>query len=140
MTTVAADHRSGQIVSDSKCISGDTWSPMTKIFRHKDELIGVAGDVRIAMRWVKWYTAARRGAAPKLTNFEALILKPDGLYHVTEDAFEMKVEQGFYAIGSGAQAALAVMHAGLEPKEAVRIACLVDNNSGGALQAHSLAA
>lgn len=140
MTTVAADHRCGLIVSDSKCITGDTWSPMTKVFRHKDELIGIAGDVRLAMRWVKWYTGSRRGATPKLSNFEALILRADGVYHVTEDAYEMKVEQGFYAIGSGAMAALAVMHAGLDPREAVRIACLVDNNSGGDVQSHSLAA
>lgn len=138
MTTVAADHRSLSMVGDSKCTSGDIWSPMTKVFAHKGELIGISGDVRQATRWLKWYTGPRRGSMPKLLEYEALVLRKDGLFHVTSDGFEMRVEQGFYAIGSGAMAALALMTAGHSTTEAVEIACRVDPGSGGDLQVHKL--
>lgn len=138
MTTVAADHRCGLLVTDSKCTSGSVWSPTTKAWRHGREIIGVAGELRQAKKWLDWYTKGKRGPLGKLEDFEALILREDGLYHVTEGGYEHKEDRGFYAIGSGQQAALAVLIAGLGPEKAVEIACQIDLGSGGDLQVHSL--
>ena len=127
------------MVSDSKCTSGDVWSPTRKIWRHGDELIGVAGDLHHASRFLKWHMNGRKGPLSiKSSDFEALILRKDGLYHVTDAGIEFKEERGFFAIGSGQKAALAILIAGLGPVRAVEIACQVDISSGGELRVETL--
>ena len=134
MTTVAADHRSRIIVSDSKCTSGSVWSPTTKLWRHGRDLIGVAGDMRFARRWLDWYMKGKKGPVPKLEDFEAIVLRDDGVYHIPTSGYEHREEQGFFAIGSGQQAAMAVLKLGLGAEKAVEIACQIDVDSGGDLQ------
>jgi ATP-dependent protease HslVU (ClpYQ) peptidase subunit len=127
------------MAADSKCTSGDVWSPTRKIWRHGEELIGVAGDMNHAARFLKWYMAGRKGPlAIKSPDFEALILREDGLYHVTDNGLEFKEERGFFAIGSGQKAALAILIAGLGPVKAVEIACQVDISSGGEVKVEHL--
>lgn len=139
MTTVAADFESGVMVSDSKCTTGDVWTPTRKVWRHNGELIGVAGDLHQASKFLRWYTGGRKGPFPgKSGDFEAMILRPDGLFHVFESGLELKEERGFFAIGSGQKAALAILVAGLGAEKAVEIACQVDVGSGGDLQVFRL--
>ncbi len=126
------------MVSDSKCSAGGTWYPITKIYRVGDDLVGLAGDVKEWQAWLKWYRADKKGPRPKLDDFSALVLRPDGLYEACSNGLELKVERGFHAVGSGGNAAAAVMLAGHSAEEAVRIACLIDNGSGGDLQIHRL--
>lgn len=135
MTTIAADFKAGRMVADSKCNVGDTWFPVKKIVRHGAELIGIAGPVKEEEDWLRWYTSTKRGAAPKLSSLEALVLRKEGLFLISSDLSEIKVDEGFFAIGTGGPAARAVLYHGGSLEEAVEIACRIDNNSGGALQA-----
>jgi hypothetical protein len=138
LTTIAADVRTGIMVSESRCTNGSTWVPSTKIYRIGDELIGIAGAVIDEQKWLKWHRSGRKGPRPKLEAFSALILRKGELYEADAQGLEMLIERGFHAIGSGGAAATAVMLAGHEAEEAVRIACLVDAGSGGDLQIHRL--
>jgi hypothetical protein len=140
MTTIFADYKKGVMVCDSKCTDGGAWFPMTKVTRNGDELIGISGNVKEAMAWVRWYLNGKKGARPKMEAFSGLILRADGLYSVSEDAFEMKVERGYHAAGSGGPCALAAFMAGADAKRAVEIACDIDVHSGGAVVVHKLKA
>lgn len=138
MTTIAMDHRTGVAASDSKCTIGAIWVTSTKVFRHKDELIGLAGLDSQGQRWLEWHKSGKKGAAPKMDQADALILRRDGVYYVQDDCAEFRVERGFHAIGTGAAAAMAVMLAGHSAEEAVRIAIQVDAQSGGEVQVFNL--
>ncbi len=131
MTTIAADFSAGVMVSDSRCSAGATWYPMTKVHRVGSELVGIAGAVKDGHRWLKWYSGGKKGPHPKIEDFVALVLRADGLYDVSSDGLELRVERGKHAIGSGGGPALAVMLAGHDAKTAVEIACQVDTGSGG---------
>lgn len=139
MTTVLADFRAGIMVCDSKCTDGPMWYPMSKVRRYGDELIGISGNVREATAWLKWYLGGKRGSKPKMESFSALIMRPTGLFAVSEDSFEMPVERGFHAVGSGGPCALGAMVAGADAERAVHIACQIDANSGGDVIVHKLA-
>jgi ATP-dependent protease HslVU (ClpYQ) peptidase subunit len=139
MTTIFADHKKLVMVCDSKCTSGPEWFPMTKAMRHEDALIGVAGNVKDAVAWLDWYTSGKKGGRPKVEDgFAAIILRRDGVYGVSSDAFEMPIERGYHGIGSGGGYAVAAFKAGAQAKKAVEIACEIDVNSGGTVIVHAL--
>ena len=75
---------------------------------------------------------------PKLTEFEAVILRSDGVFSFGDDGCEMMLERGFHAAGSGQHAALAAMILGHSVREAVEVALQVDPNSGGEIQVFNL--
>jgi hypothetical protein len=139
MTTILADAKKGVMVCDSKCTADAEWFPMTKVFRLGDELIGVAGNVREATGWLRWYSEGKKDRRPKpVDGFAAMILRNDGLYAVSADSFEMLIERGYYGIGSGGGIAVGAFMAGADAKKAVEIACRIDANSGGDVVVHKL--
>ncbi|MES2572437.1 MAG: hypothetical protein V4710_20605 [Verrucomicrobiota bacterium] len=131
MTTIAADFRTGVMVSDSRCNSGGTWFPTNKVYRINGELIGISGNCIDEQKWLKWHRGGRKGPRPKMEAFEAVVLRADGVYVYDSSGLEMVIPRGFHAVGSGGSAATAVMIAGHSAKEAVEIACQVDACSGG---------
>lgn len=131
MTTIAADFRSGVMVSDSRTSIGSAWVPSTKVQRINGELIGCAGTVSDIQRWQKWYQGGKRGARPKCEDFCALVLRKDGLFYIYDGGHELLIERGFHAVGSGGDAANGALLAGVDAHKAVEIACQVDSGSGG---------
>lgn len=138
MTTIIADCRTGTMVSDSKVTAGTVWFPAKKVVRHKDELIGLAGEANKEEAWLNWYTNGRKGKAPNDEDLAVLILRKTGLFYVDVDSTEIQVMREFHAIGSGAPAAMGALLAGKTAEEAVAIAILVDPDSGGDIQLFSL--
>ena len=138
MTTIVADARTGTMVSESKVTAGDVWFPATKIVRHKDELIGCAGEAHMEEAWLNWYQNGRKGKPPSDEDLAILILRKTGLIYVDTNSTEILVTRAFHAIGSGAPAALGAMLSGKSAEEAVAIAILVDPNSGGDIQVFNL--
>lgn len=138
MTTIFADVKTGVMVCDSKCTDNHTWYPITKVFRVKDELVGYAGDVKACRAWLKWYQSGKKGVRPKTESFEALSLRPDGLYEHCADGLEILIERGFHGVGSGGALAVAAFMAGATPSGAVDIALSIDSGSGGAIHIHEL--
>jgi ATP-dependent protease HslVU (ClpYQ) peptidase subunit len=142
VTTIFASAKDAMMVCDSKC-SDDTgeWFPMTKVLRHENALIGVAGNVKDAVAWLDWFTSGKKGRMPKMdTGFTALALREDGVWCVSSDGFEMPVERGYHGIGSGGGYAVAAFKAGAKPAKAVEIACEIDVRSGGEIHVHKLKA
>lgn len=133
MTTIAGDARAGVLVADSKAtVEGTCWLPCTKLYRFDDEIVGVCGDVMEEAKWLAWRRNGKRGRFPKLgDSFQALALRPSGLYLLGEDGSDMLIERGFHAIGTGGHAAIAVLIHGGDARTAVDIACQIDINSGG---------
>jgi len=138
MTTVAADAVSGVMVSDSKCTYGDTWHPITKIFRIGDALYGCAGDVKEWLQFVRWQRGGRKGPRPKGESHTVVVLDKDGVHELSANGCYLTLERGFHAIGTGAHAAIAAMMCGKGPAQAVDLAMQIDPQSGGAIQTFHL--
>lgn len=139
MTTVFADVATGVMVCDSKCTNDTTWHPMSKVRRIGGELVGIAGNLKDAQAWLRWYERGSKGARPKAENFSALVMRKDGkLYEVSADGLDMEIERGYHGIGSGGGYAVAAHMAGADPRRAVEIACQVDAASGGDIHVHPL--
>lgn len=114
----------------------DTSFSTSKIMRIRGALVGTAGEVNNTNKFEKWFGTKR--AKPRFSknaDFEALVLSADGkLYHYDETCSPSEITQPFFAIGSGAHAALGALHAGATPELAVEIAIKIDTLSGGDVQ------
>lgn len=95
-------------------------------------IIATAGEGAPGMIFVDWY--GKRGKPPALladTDFVCLVLDEDGLWEFDNYCRAEKIEEAFYAIGTGGNVALGAMHRGATAHEAVEIAKLVDPYTGG---------
>lgn len=143
MTTIA--YRKGILAADSQVTfggdaSGAIKGTCQKLFRKtiksgrktRTVILATAGESSPGMVFVDWYGTG--GARPDLlkdTDFTCLVLEPDGLYEVDSLCRPERILAPFYAIGSGAKAALAAMHCGKSAREAVAIAAKLDPYTGG---------
>lgn len=131
MTTIVACAKHGVMVSESKCTGpGGDWMSVIKVFRAGDALVGTAGDAAAGELWLEWLRVGKQGKPPK-GEVSMLILRKTGVAVIEPSGYELRIERGFHAVGSGAHAALGALHAGASPADAVRIACKVDAQSGG---------
>lgn len=140
MTTIVATR--DRMVCDSKVTHGDTAYHGLKVFRIKGALVGTAGDTSELGQFIEWFKkGAKPGSAPKIENpsFDVLVLDKSGLRIYSGSFHADPVTDQHYAIGTGAYAALAAIHCGKTPEEAVEIACRIDVNSGPPVQTHMLA-
>lgn len=139
MTTIATDGRT--LAAD-----GQTTSPGDYIVTLKAEKVvrtgagrivaccGPCGDEELFIDWLE-----NGGKKPKLgRGFAAIALAPGEHAHVYYGDCTRNRLRGPYAIGSGAQWALAAMDLGKTPQEAVAYACTRDIYSGGEIVALSL--
>lgn len=139
MTTIVADKT--RMVSDSKVVmtntSGDTSILIcAKITIKAKAIIGTCGEAHLGDEFIKWYGTKRKKPSVfgKNADFEALVLTDKGLFHYDEYLSGGKLNNPWFAIGSGSFAALGALHAGTTLEEAVEIACKVDNGSGLPIQ------
>lgn len=137
MTTIAADLET--MASDSKVGIGMGVSyKAVKIVRVKKMLVGACGDGGDCSRLLEWAERDFKLPKPKWNtepgedlSVWALILKADGLYFMDQESPEPeKMDEPFFAIGSGGKAARVAMMMGKTPEEAVALACAVDEHSG----------
>lgn len=143
MTTIA--YRDGVLASDSRATYDDwTQSRCIKIYRAKskvdpvkgDVLVGTAGHSSASLLFLDWLEV---GGEPRLhdrgvnemTEFECLIVHKSGIWVGDRLCRLEKLEEDFWAAGSGRQAALSAMHCGKSAIDAVRMACRIDSFSGG---------
>lgn len=119
------------MAADSKASDGTTQCTVRKVFRLKDRsLVGFCGSVPEWASLVQWLDSGREGRQPPLTNSSALRIDGKNV-ECFEGRGSYLITQPRSAIGTGAQAALAVMTLGHTPKEAVQAARDVDPNTGG---------
>jgi hypothetical protein len=128
MTTIAADRQC--MAADTALVMGETRASCCKIFRIKGALVGTAGGNGEGEVFLRWYKSG--GEIPKLdkdADFCALVLNAEGLWHYEYDFMPTKLNNDFWAIGTGAPHALTAMNMGATPEEAVRQAVQFDVNS-----------
>lgn len=131
MTTIAATRT---VIASDFLISDGTSSfrSGSRIHEISGGFAGYAGDVHSCLKLVNLLKKPK-SAKPEFADTDtasALILKAGLLYYIDTKCILIRIDDDFAAIGSGANAALAAMHCGRSPSEAVKIACLVDMNSG----------
>lgn len=119
------------MASDSLCVDNGTRSRGDKIFEVRGDLLGVAGDYNQAKVFVAWYRDKRKRKPDVKADIEILVLTKKGeLVLWTSELIPDVLKADFWAIGTGRDVALGIMHDGGTPERAVEIACLVDVNSG----------
>ena len=103
-----------------------------KLFRKGAAIIGTAGESAPGLVFLDWY-GSQKAPPQKLidgdADFTVLVLTPRGLFEFDKWCRGEKILEKFYAIGSGAKAALGAMHMGADARKAVQIACKVDTLS-----------
>lgn len=132
MTTIAANKRT--MAADQKVTDGDRRFRNHKIRKVGDAIVGCGGDGASIAKFFRWIENGTQNDPPKLEKdgeLEALVLTSAGLFVYGTEFVPEEILDEFYAIGTGAQAALAALHMGATPKRAVEIACKVDNSTDG---------
>lgn len=152
VTTIA--YRDGILAADSRLTvdygSGARKHLCKKLFRKTvtegkrtfDVIIATAGESSPGMVFHDWYGSGK--PVPDLFlhlggDFTCLVLRPDGLFEFDVYCRPERIEEEFYAVGSGAMAALAAMHCGKSALDAVRIAARLDPYTGGRIISETLA-
>lgn len=136
MTTVAASLDFNEIAADSMCSGEGVHYLVTKLRQGKASVYGAAGD------WdkiLKFYDALEtKGDLDSDCDIEVLELRHDGLWVYEGTVIPARIKNRFYAIGTGAGYAIAAMHLGKSPREAVAIAALFDPGTGGPIDVLTL--
>lgn len=141
MTTVAVCRRTNRMFADTRVVDSCLTFKSSKIVPTKEGLLGSAGSAKSCEILGDWLKSRGKewGEFPTFSDEEAvegLELTEAGILFYQSSVFPMRVEQDYYAIGSGAPMVMAVlryqeMH-GLEYNmlDAMKVACEVDTGSG----------
>lgn len=126
MTVIAANRK--EIAGDSRVACGSIYYNSDKVFRIGDSLIGVCGDADYTTRFLEWFRKECPDGETGFTldddhTFAALVLNSRGLFFYADIAPPDHLHNKFYAIGAGADIAMAAMSMGKSPSDAVRLAC-----------------
>jgi len=138
VTTIVATRY--MMAADSKTVVGESWFYSQKLYRIGNKIIGCAGDSSASEKFLHWFKhpKSKRPEFKDSESFAALVLSPDGLFHVDESLCLDPIKDAYFAIGSGAIAALVAMDCGLSPVEAIEAAARRDLNTGGDVETMEL--
>lgn len=129
MTTVVATRDC--MAADKQVSDGGLRSSTTKILKVNGDLIGAAGNLRDLHRFAQWYQNPDKEL--DMDETDVLVLRKDGQLFHYDNGVAVPVEEDFYAIGTGAYAAMAALHLGYSPKEAIKVAHKVDIDTGNSV-------
>jgi hypothetical protein len=129
VTTVAASLVHKEIAADSMCSGEGGYYSVCKLRHWKDGVAGAAGD------WVqilKFFNSIENGGdLDSYCDVECMELRAEGIYVYESTLIPARIKEPFYAIGTGSAYAIAAMHLGKSPREAVEIAALFDPATRG---------
>ena len=138
MTTIA--YRDGLLAADSR-VTVDSDSGGARMFRCQklyrvktsdgtDAVVGLAGGAFDGLAFLDWLVSEDKHPPTRLleggADFTALMLNKHGLFEYDKWCRPDRVLEKFYAVGSGAKAALGALHMGASAEKAVKIACKID--------------
>ena len=127
MTTIAARFSTREIAADSMCSSDEAFYLVEKLRKGKSSIYGGCGDWD---KLLKFYQAIESGGdIDSDTDVTILELRNDGIWIYESTIIPARIKNDFWAIGTGSGYAIASMHLGLSPREAVAVACLYDTSS-----------
>jgi ATP-dependent protease HslVU (ClpYQ) peptidase subunit len=136
--------KDGVMAADTRIVHGDAGiAKVTKLFRkrigRRDHILGFSGVMSYAIMYIEWFGSGKPMPdhlrnIPDEHGFNVMILAGKRLYEADGIGRPIEVESKFYAIGSGAMAALGAMHHGATALQAAKIACKLDHNCGLPIQ------
>lgn len=131
MTTVA--WRAGVLAADTQLTTDGLRSRGQKLFRLPDgRAAAFAGDVSPARRFLDSLTSDKPFRLGKKESFTVVVMTQDGKLYESENGGPLiRVEDRFYATGSGMEIALGALACGKSAAEAVKIAAKFDTRTGG---------
>jgi ATP-dependent protease HslVU (ClpYQ) peptidase subunit len=142
MTTIA--YRNGVLAGDSQATDSQLWcvEKLSRLDTSAGELIvGWCGEVSSALVFVEWLKDDRN-RKPDIGNedFEAIVVsvKTGRVTIWNPSLVGFRPRGKFFAVGSGAPAAMGAMHAGKGAIDAVKIACKVDPYTRGPVRSLKL--
>ncbi len=134
MTTIVV--RDGVMAADSRVTvetdaGGSRVFRCEKLYRVSGGIVGLAGGAFDGLVFLDWLKDPKDSKPPDRliagdADFTAIYLTNTGLYEYDRWCRPEKVLEKFYAVGSGAKAALGALHMGASAVEAVKVACKVD--------------
>ena len=147
MTTIA--YRDGMMAADTDSLFGGMkYRNANKILRRGNALIGITGNLVDGLVFADWWEAgADRSALPvfreyaadkEAPDFEVIVAEPERVTWWAQHFQPDLITVPFWAIGSGAKAAMATMYMGEDPAEAIRVTILVDYYTNGDVQVERL--
>lgn len=134
MTTIA--YKDGILAGDRQSNYGSLPAATTKIHRHGKWVAGACGNTAQIAQVHKWvadgmdpsqYPAFQNDPQDAVT---MLLASAEGLFVLDCTPVPYKIEQPFFAIGSGRDFAIAAMDLGLNAVEAVHLASKFDTTTG----------
>lgn len=140
MTTIA--YRDGVMAADSLSSTSDgtKFYHTQKLYRRtvgkgkqrRKVVMGLCGNVAACLAFIDWFGSDEQPPSVQSDEDFTVILADNGRLYEANRFFRLeKIREPFYAIGSGAEAALAAMHMGADAKQAVKVACKVNLGTGG---------
>ena len=127
MTTIAAKASTGEIAADSMVSGDDSFYLVQKLRVGKGSIYGACGDWDKCLKMLQVLESG--GELDSDTDVTVLEIRNDGLWIYEGTVIPARIKNDFWAIGTGSGYAIAAMHLGLPPAEAVKIACLYDTSS-----------
>jgi len=101
-----------------------------KLINRSRAIVGLAGGAFDGLAFLDWLVTKQREPPQRLidgdADFSALVLNAHGLFEYDKWCRPERVLEKFYAVGSGAKAALGAMHMGASARRAVAVACRID--------------
>jgi ATP-dependent protease HslVU (ClpYQ) peptidase subunit len=129
VTVIAANLR--EMAGDSRVTVGSVFYASDKVFQIGKSLVGVAGDANLTTKWLAWFRRECPADEVGMTldddhTFNAIVLNSGGLFVYGDCTEPDKLHDKHFAIGVGADIAMAAMALGKTPTEAVKLACRLD--------------
>lgn len=139
MTTIA--YRDGTLAADTLGCGG-VRRRTKKLHRVGDAILGLSGNYGDCWQFVHWWADQSKALEFRVfrtdnsdsPDLEAIVVTDGGAEIWTEHLQPTPVLEPFFAIGSGAKAAMAAMHMGATAAKAVEIAMRVDPYTAGAIE------
>lgn len=140
MTVIAWDGET--LAADKLMCAGSVKKTTTKIFRHGDELLAVAGDLSIGVELVDWYKNGAVHADYPAVNRKAdstaslMIIRADRTaWRYESGPVPFRCEGKFCAWGSGDEGALVALACGKTAIEAVELVSRFNTGCGNGVDA-----
>lgn len=137
MTTIAANHEC--MAGDSLVTHDNVTYETTKVFRIREDIVGICGGLADGARFLEWYeNGCKDDVSIDSEEFSALVLRwgADGepelvLYNGAHKRGDVIKNRPNYAIGAGQLGAIVAMHLGKSPRSAVKAVAAVSPSTGG---------
>jgi ATP-dependent protease HslVU (ClpYQ) peptidase subunit len=142
MTCIAWDGKT--LAADKRATGGGMASTVTKIHRLPDGLVAFSGGGAHASELLNWFFGSRNpDTFPRRDDEDGagtLMITADRkvFMYASNNPFPERVEDPFFARGSGRDYAMAAMHLGCDARRAVEVACAFDVYCGNGIDAMEL--